>query len=897
MSLVRKLRALFRKEKLDAEMSEEMQHHLDAQVQRNLASGMSPEDARYAALRAFGGVEQVKEIARDQRGWVGFEQLRQDVRHGLRSLLKTPGFTGVAILSLAVGIGAGTAVFSVVNAILLRSLPVPNPHELRVLHWSGSKQRIGSINGGDTAFTPPHFFRLREQAAGKADLFGFVPLTDLIARVQGESFPAQGLMVSDNFFSGLEVQPLIGRALAAGDDYVGAGTTAVISYNWWEKHFALDPAVIGQPLVINGTAFTIVGVLPRGFSGPQAGQPGEFYVPMAPQSRFLYRPLDSTFHWYVRIMARLRPADAAHGRAGTDDLQLKAALDVAWATAAAEFMQEPRITIEAGRGGETNDRANYRKPLLLLLGVVGVVMLVACANLAGLSLARGAARQHEMAVRAALGAGRWRLIRQSLTESFVLALLGGSLGVFIAGWLRTGIAQLLTGARGELHYDFSVDFRVLGFTLVLALLTALLAGLFPALRASRIDAVDGLKSRGSLLAPRLRAGRVLVTAQIGLSLLLLAGAGLYLRTLVNLSRIDAGFPTEKLLLFRLNISGSAYATAQPAEYYARVQETLANLPGAKAASFLEFPLLSNQSSNGGFNSFSRRAATAGTSMQTRRLSVGETFFATMGIPVVSGRGLTAADDERAPKVIIVNEAFVRQYLPDENPLGLTIPVWDADWQIVGVSRDVSYNTVKGRVPPTAYFPFRQRFYSRFKQSHLRAPYFAVRSALPPLTLMPAVRLALQAIDPDVAVTDITTQDDVRASGIGQERLFALLCSALAGLALVLACIGLYGLMAYNVARRTSEIGLRMALGATRHDIAWPIVREALLLAAAGLAIGLPAALGLVGLVRNQLYGVSAVDPLSLAAGAILLLGVAAVAAWMPARRAANVDPLIALRTE
>ena len=812
-----------------------------------------------------------------------------DVRFAFRSLAKSPGFTAVAVLSLALAIGAGTAVFSVVNAILLRSLPVPNPHELRVLQWSGTKARIPSWNGGHASFTPPHFLQLRERGATQAEIFGFVPLTDLIARAHGDGFPAQGLMVSDNFFAGIGVQPVIGRALTAGDDYTGRGTNIVISYDWWEKRFSLDPSAVGQTLTLNGTAFTIIGVLPRGFAGPQAGQPSEFYVPMATQSQFLYREITSNFHWYVRLMARLHP--------GTSDAQLKAVLAVAWANVGAEFMQEPRIALEAGQGGETNDRASYRKPLLLLLGVVGVVMLVACANLAGLSLARGAARTHELAVRAALGAGRWRLIRQSLTESLVLALLGGGLGLALATWLRLGIAQLLAGSRTELHYDFALDARVLGFTFGLALLTAIFSGLFPAWRASRIDAIDGLKSRGALNAPRLRAGRILVAVQIALALLLLTSAGLYVRTVVNLGRVNAGFPTERLLLFRANVLGSGYASAQTVEFYARLQESLATLPGTRAASLVEFPLLSNAGSSGGFNSFSHRPAMAGVSMDTRRLSVGETFFATIGIPVVRGRGLTAADNEGAPKVIVVNEAFVKRYLPNEDPLGLTIPVWDADWQIVGVCRDVSYGNVKEPPPPTTYFPFRQRLYSRYKTSHLRAPYFAVRTTVPPLALVDAVRNAVKAIDPAVALSGFTTQDAVRADAIGQERLFALLCGGLAGLALLLACIGLYGLMAYNVARRTGEFGIRVALGAQRGDIARPILREALLLAGIGIGLGLPAVFAVTRLVTNQLYGVQPNDPLTLALVSAALGAVTLLAAWLPARRATRVDPMIALRTE
>jgi predicted permease len=874
---------------LEQALDDELRSSVEILTQEKVKEGLAQSEARHLALIEFGGVEQVKEEVRAVRAGHLVEDFSRDLRFAFRTLARSPGFTAVAVLSLALGIGAGTAVFSLVNAILLRSLPVPNPQELRVLHWAGTHLRVPSWDGGDASFPPPVFSLLRERAGAQADIFGFVPLSDVIVRAGNEVFPAHGAMVSDNFFSGLGVLPLIGRMLAAGEDYAGEGTSVVIGYDWWEKHFALDPAVLGQMLALNGTGFRIVGVLPRGFKGAQPGQPSAFFVPMATNSQFLYVPITSNFHWYVRLMARLRP--------GADDARLKAALEVAFVPAGAEFMQEPRIAIGPGRGGQTYDLSNYRKPLLLMLGVVGVVMLVACANLAGLSLARGAAREHELAVRTALGAGRWRLIRQSLTENLVIALAGGGLGVLIAVWGRTGFARLLAGSDGDLRYDFSLDATVLGFTLLAALVTALLSGLLPASRAGRVDPVGGLKCRGALSAPRLRTGKILVAAQIGLSFLLLAGAGLYVRTLANLAFIDAGFSMEKLLLFRVNIRGAGHAAAHPEKFYGSVQDSLAAIPGVRAASFIEFPLLSNAGSTGSFDSFSGRPAVPGASMQTCRLTVGETFFSTMGIPVVQGRGFDTSDNEDTPKIIVVNEAFVRRYLPAENPLGPSIRVWAADWRIVGVCRDIKYSNLKQEVPPTAYFPFRQRFYSRFRLSHLRTPYFAVRTALPPLSLATAARKAVAAIDPDVAVTDFTTQGAVRDGNMSQERLLAALCGGLAGLALLLSCIGLYGLIAYHVARRTGEIGVRVALGATPRDITEPILREALLLGALGIAVGLPVTLALTQFVRGSLYGVRPSDPATMCGTIVLLLTVSALAAWVPARRAARVDPMMSLRRE
>ena len=825
--------------------------------------------------------------------------LFQDVRYGLRMLAKNPGFTAVAVLSLALGIGAGTAVFSLVNAILLRSLPVPNPQELRVIRWTGDYVHMTSLNeplattSGSRmsahSVTHPAFLNLREQGAALANIFGFQPLQDITARAKSEAFTTRGMMVSDNFFSGLGVHPFMGRLLNAEEDFKGSATSVVITYDWWERHLALDPGVLGQTVVLDGTGFTVVGVLPPEFSGVVPGDPSEFYVPMAAQSQFLYRPITESYHWFVRLMARLRP--------GVSDTQLRATLDVAFAREAGAIMKDPRILMEPGRGGLAIDRNNYRKPLLLMLGVVGLVMLVACANLAGLSLARGATREHELAVRAAIGAGRWRLVRQSLTESLVLASLGGGFGVLVAMWGKTAISRLLAGSADGLHYDLSLDLTVLSFSLATALVTGLLSGLLPALRAGRVDPLGGLKSHGALSAPRLRAGKVLVAAQVCLSLLLLTGAGLYLRTLVNLTHIDAGFNTESLLLFQLNPGGAGYDdVARRTTFYAQVQDSLSAIPGVRGATFLGYPLLNNTGWSGWFF-LPDRFADYREGMQSYRLTVGETFFATMGIPVLQGRGLSAADAEGAPEVVVVNETFAREYSPDRNPVGRTVHILMYDWRIVGVCRDAKYLNVKEAAPPTVYFPFRQISYMPSMRNNYRNAYFALRTALPPMALTTAARKAVAAIDPNVPLANITTQDAVRDRNINQERLLATLCGALAGLALLLSCIGLYGLMAYHVARRTREFAIRMALGASRRNIADPILREALLLAALGVAIGVPVALTLARFIKSQLYGVAPTDPVTLIGAGVLLIAVAVLAAWIPARRAAKVDPMAALRHE
>jgi predicted permease len=819
--------------------------------------------------------------------------LWQDIRLGFRQLWKNPGFTAVAVISLALGLGANIAIFSLVNAILLRSLPVPNPQELRVLKWSGTESKIENFTGSwnsdasghatADAFSYPVFTSLREEGRAVADVFGYLPLYSFALRAGREPFIAQGSMVSDNFFSALDIRAQIGRLLSAEDEQDGAAPSVVISHALWEREFALDPGALGQTILLNDRSFVVVGVLPRGFAGLCPADRTAFYVSMAAQPQLQPNwSRTAAGVWWVQVMARLRP--------DTSDPQFQAALDVVFTRMATSLMKTPKVLVEDGRGGPSYDRSYYRKPLMLLLGVVGTVLLIACANVAGLSLARGAARQHEGAVRAALGAGRWRLMCPALIESLLLSLLGAGFGILLALWGKEAISRLLAGSAEGLHYDTTLDLRVLVFTLAVALGAALLSGLLPALRGAGVDPQAGLKGRAALGAPRLRAGRMLVVAQIALSLLLVTAAGLYVRTLVNLVRINPGFATENLLLFQVIPRQAGYRGARLTEFYDRAQQFLSAIPGVRSATLTQFKLLAGAMSGGNFFTLPGHPLDGASAPRAHRLTVSETFFATMGLPVLVGRGLSASDVEGAPRVVVVNETFAHRYFSTENPVGQILNGKDGrDWQIVGVCRDAKYTDIKNEVPPTVYFSFRQNSPS--------GTYFALRTALPPLAVVTAARKAVAAVDPGVPLADITTQEQVRDKRIGQERLFATLCGALAGLALLLSCLGLYGLTAYNVARRTSEIGLRMALGATPRHVAFPVLREALLLSLAGVAVGLPAAFAVGRLIRSQLYGVAAHDPLALAVAVVALVTVALTAAWLPARRAAEIDPMAALRHE
>ncbi len=814
-----------------------------------------------------------------------------DLRFAFRMLTKNLGFTSIAVLSLALGIGSCTAVFSLVNAVLLSSLPVPNPHELRVLEWSGGGARF-SVSGSCTEESPGRFIgnavsfpiyeNLRERCAEQADVFCYTDLRMITGRAQNQSFAANGMVVSGNFFSTLGAKPLLGQLFEPDDREALNARGVVISYPWLERHFGLNANVVGESILLQGHSFTILGVLPSGFPGIHPGDACEFYVSMdaLPQVAPHFANTDAN-HWWVQLMARKKP--------GVNDSQFQAAFDVAFANAADEQLTEPKMKIINGAAGPISQKNFYRKPLLLLLGVVGVVILIACANLAGLSLARGAVRQHEFAIRTAIGAGRWRLVRQVLTESLLLSILGGGLGIVFALWGKDVISRLMAGTSEGLHYDASLDLRVLFFTLVVMVFTAVLSGLLPAIRAARVDPLSGMKVRSVLGAMRMRSGRLLVIAQVALSLLLLVGAGLYVRTIVNIVDINPGFRMDNILLLQVSPGNAGYEQEKRTAYYDQAQTELAAIPGVQSAAITQFALLGGWMSGGGFFTLPDNPPEDGARPKAHKLTVSESFFETMNVPIKIGRPFTITDVEGAPKSIIVNETFVNSYLKDVHPIGQTLRSNEVDWNIIGVCSDAKYTDIKGEIPPTVYYTFRQ--------SDLHQGYFALRTALPPSGISAAARKAMAAVDPNVPIVSMITQKQVRDKRIAQEWMFAILCSSLAFLAVLLSCIGLYGLMAYNVARRTSEIGVRMALGATRRQIAWPILRSAISMSVVGVLIGGVCALALTRLIRSQLYGVEPHDPITMTLSVITILLVAILAAWIPARRAAKVDPMDALRCE
>ena len=878
----------------EQQMADEVREHLKCETAQRVLQGEDPVIARRRARVNFGSVDACLEQARDDRFGAWLDQSARNVRFAIRGLRKAPGFTVVAVATIAIGIGAGTAVFSLVNAILLRSLPVPNPHELRVLHWSATESRMRSYNGdysetvGDRevrdSVNHPTFMALRERAAGMAEIFGYIPAENIAVVTSHTAIGTDGLVVSDNFFSTLGVRAHLGRLFSGGDDAT-AQPRVVISHGFWQRHFGGAPSALGSSLQMLGIHHTIIGILPREFPGIRPGATHDFYVTMSEASPFLYVPLAEDWHWCIRMMARLHP--------GTTNARLEAALSPLFAVAAPDRVTHGRIELVSGAGGLGFHRDLYGKPLTIMLGVTALVMLIACANLAGLSLARGASREHELAVRAALGAARRRLVWQSFSESAVLATFGGALGIILALWGRRALSRLLAGTTDGLHHDLTLDASVLGFSLAAATLTAVLAGLLPAWRAGHVDPLAGLKARGTAGTPRLRLGRALVVVQICVSLSVLAAAGLGLRSLLNLRNLDPGFAHDELVVFGLNPSSAGYDTRGQAAFHQRAQTALAALPGVRNATVMHYAHLDDRRSTGGFR-FADDNLPPGENRWTRRQAASDTFFETMGIAIVDGRAIAATDTIDAPKVVVVNETFARQMSPDRNPVGRTFNMWNADWTIVGICADAKMANLKEDIPPTTYFAFAQRFYERFALGEV---HYAVRSSLPAAALRRPIEQAIAGVNPHVPVTDFAPQAALLNRNIGQERLLALLCAALAGVALLLCCIGLYGLIAYDITRRHREIAIRLAIGAQRGDIAGPIVRSALRLTALGVLAGIPVVLALTRLLQSQLHDVPAHDPVSLGSVVVILLAVAALAALVPARRASKVDPLVALRNE
>jgi predicted permease len=840
-----------------------------------------------------------------------------DIRIAIRQFGKSPGFTIVALLSLAVGIGATTVIFSLVNDFLLRPLPVRNPGDLvllRNIEGAGGRMSRGGENNGSidpvtgreasTSFSLLGFQRMRAQRAPLTDLFAFAPFSQVNVLIDGQpEISATAQMVSGSYYSGLGVTAALGRTFTEFDDRVSADPVAVISFRYWERRFGRRPDALGKTIAVNRIPTTIVGVTARGFDGTmQAGESPDVTVPLAHYLRF--QPDRSgraqPSYWWLRVMGRLAPGAAAAQAAAALEPAFQEAAREGWiADRPSETPDErmpnlPTLAADPGGQGENDVRFRFAGSLRTLMGFVSLLLVAACANVANLLLARGAARRREIALRMALGANRGRVVRQLVAESLLLAFAGAALGVALAWWGRDLLLALRPFGNTTVVLDLPLDGRVLGFTIAITIGTALLFGLPPALRATRLDLNSEFQSGSRTLGgSRARLSRGVMVVQIALSVVLLVSAGLFVRTVNSLLRVDPGFNREGLILFRIDATSAGYSRDRFTTLQSRLMQRLEVLPGVRAVTFSSTALLSRVRQN-------KRIYVPGHMPASERPPIVNTnglatnFFRAMELPLVLGREFTVRDDGTAPKVAIVNQAFVRAYFTGDDPVGrqIVIPGYADHVEVIGVSADAKYTELRGVMPPTVYFPALQQVDGNAN--------FAVRVAAADRNVaafFASIRSAVREIDPMLPVLNLRTQDEQIDRLNGQELLFARTSGLFGGLALLLACVGLYGLMSHAVLRRTGEIGLRMALGALPAHVLVMMLRECLLLVSLGIAAGIAATYGADRLVASMLFGVSPLDPLTYGAVAAGLTAVALLASLAPARRASRIDPVVALKTD
>ncbi len=928
----------------ELEMVDEMAQHLEAVYEDALADGATEQEAYQHATAHIKDWHLLEcELIRSKRpiahtwinrrlapeariesrrgtGGIGMGSLGQDLRYAARMMVKSKAFTAVAVLSLALGIGANTALFSLIDAVLLKTLPVKKPNELVLFNWLGGPRGLSfGIRGStitdpasglrtSTSFSYLTFERFRDNNDTLADVFAFVSLSQLNVSVDGQPEIATGQYVSGGYYPGLGVRAAMGRTLTPEDDKAGAPPVAVITNRYWQRRFGQDPEALGKLVNINNVSFTIVGITPSEFIGAsQVGFSPDLSIPfsMQPQVSPHESSLNGPWFWWLQIMGRLNPGVTTEQAAASFENTFQQSAQEGWDAAMARFPKQaqalgsaprdvPRLLAASGAQGMTELRSAYSQPLKILMAIVAFVLLIACANVANLLLARAATRQKEIAVRLALGASRWRLVRQLLTESVLLAILGGAAGVLFAYWGKDMLLTLRPWGGGDLGVDLKIDLSVLGFTIAVSLATGLLFGLAPALRATKVDLTPALKDNARSVTGGTRSilTKSLTIVQVSMSLVLLVSAGLFVRTLRNLQNVDIGFNRENLLLFNVEPGLTGYNRAQMAQLYRRMTERLEAIPGVRSASVSLIPLLSGQGQTRGID-VQGYTPQPGVDDDVKVNTVSEHFFETMEIPILLGRALSPRDDESAPKVAVINQMLAHKYFGDEIPLGRRFgfggPETAGQIEIIGVARDAKYTGIRNQTESTVYLPY--------PQSIPRWATFIVRSSGNATALIASVRDAVREVDSNLPIFAVKTQSQQADESLVQERLFATLSSFFGVLALLLACIGLYGVMSYGVARRTNEIGIRMALGATAPRVTRMVMRETMLVVGIGVAIGLGAAVATTRFVAAMLFGLAPTDPLTVLLAVVLMITVAALAGYIPARRAARVDPMIALRYE
>jgi putative ABC transport system permease protein len=820
----------------------------------------------------------------------------QDLRFGLRMMLKQPGFTAMAVLTLALGIGANTAIFSLVDAVLLKTLPVRNPEELVFFaHFGRTGDRDDRLESNY-----PLYEHLRDHNQSFAGMSGFWTMSFKVRQESGvEIVPGQ--YVTGSYFSTLGAPALLGRTISTADD--AGAMVAVISHRFWERKFARDLAVIGKPLVVNGNSLTIIGVTPPDFLGLLPGEPTEVSIPLAAQPKvsaeFGDRREMRDGSWGLTILGRLKPgAQAEQARADLDTLMRQWMTENKFPEQMIKDYFARAELLPAGKGLD-GLRFRFSKPLQALMGAVGLLLLIACANIASMLLARSATRQKEMAVRLAMGASRRRLIRQLLTEGVLLAALGGVAGVLFGWWGSDLLVAFISSGPVPVKLDVSPDLCALGFTAAVSLLAGIAVSLAPALQSARIDLTPALKESVATVGfgRRWQSGRALIALQVALSLVLMIGATLFAFSLRNIMSLGAGFQTENLLLVSFDPGGAGYDHNRLKAFYSEALERVRRLPGAPAASLSTNMPLSGDDDNTRPLIVPGYAAIKPKDMKVHVNFVSTAFFETIRIPLLKGREFMTSDDDGAAKVAVINETLARYYFGETDPVGKVVSIRgepnEPPIQIVGVARDSKHKDLRQAPPRMIYLPFLQ-----YHQPNMT---LEVRTAMNPATIIPAVRQALLEVSRDIPISQIKTGQAQLEGGLIAERLIAMLSNFFGALALLLAAIGLYGTLSHFVARKTREIGVRMALGAQRSDVLRLVMREASWPLLIGISVGLLAAMAIQRVVIDQLsdllFGVTATNPVILSLSVAALLVTAALATYLPARKAAKVDPMVALRQD
>jgi macrolide transport system ATP-binding/permease protein len=891
-------------------LREEMELHLAERAAELQADGMTADRARAEARRRFGNVGLKHEESREvwlTRFW---SELGQDVRYACRSMIANKAFSALVVLSLALGIGANTAIYSFMESILLRSLPVADPESLVVLNWrsrppfNANKEWVHVVHSLQGVFWPgdkgalvtgifPYgaFETLREENPVFSTLFGYFNGLNRTLAVRGEATSASTEYVTGEYFRGLAVAPAAGRLIDTEDDRPGAAPVAVLSFATSQRRFGGPSSAIGQSILVDNVPLTVIGVAPPGFFGVDPAAAPDIYLPLHANlltdgagTERMYRDGN---HYWIEMMGRLRP--------GVSLAQAQAALAPRfhqWVAATASTDGEranlPALVLSPGAAGLGSLRREYSKPLYVLLAIVGLILTITCANIANLLAARGAARRREMALRLSLGAGRFRVVRQLLTESVVLASLGGAFGLLFAIWGVRSLTFLFSRGQENFTLHAELNWNVLAVTAALSVVCGLLFGLAPAIQSTRPDVVPALKDgRGG--GSRRRAQDVLVVAQIAMSFVILVAAGLFVRTLDKLHSVQLGYARENILLFSLNARQAGHRDPEITTFYEDLRERFESIPGVKSATLSHSSIIWADRAGRTYRGAMKIGAVSveGASV----LVAGPRFLTTMQIPILAGREIDDRDRPGSTPVAVISERLARTYFGNENPVGRTITFVDEkrDLEIVGVSADLRYGSLKHESPMTVFVAV-----SQFSPEGVT---YALRTAGDPLTYVKTVREIVQEADSSVPVTNLVTQAAEIDRTISREITFARLGTGFAVLALLTACVGLYGTMSYSVARQFGEIGIRMALGAQRAAVVWMVLRRVLLLASVGLAISVPAALAASRLVKSLLFETPPNDPGTVVLASVVLLSAAILAGYAPARRASRIDPLAALRHE